>query len=186
MKIRESNDILENGEKIKIPQYDENGKEIINLIEENEKKSKYTWEKDGLPLMENLQNKLSFTNKENYILMQLFKNDTIPRKYHPKIKGKVSTKKTRPKDKIRINSLEEDIGFKPRDKSRVNTIDEQNDTSKSIDRIKSRPSDINSRGYITEPYAEIEDEEDEDDDEEYVNDQTRPKIKKTKKKLMII
>ena len=35
--------------------------------------------------MENLQNKLSFTNKENYILMQLFKNDTIPRKYHPKI-----------------------------------------------------------------------------------------------------
>ena len=104
---------------------------------------------------------------------------------YTKIKGKVSTKKTRPKDKIRINSLEEDIGFKPRDKSRVNTIDEQNDTSKSIDRIKSRPSDlINSRGYITEPYAEIEDEEDEDDDEEYVNDQTRPKIKKTKKKLI--
>ena len=85
MQIRESNDILEIGEKIKIPQYDENGKEIVNLIEEKEKKSKYTWEKDGLPLMENLQNKLSFTNKENYILMQLFKNDTIPRKYHPKI-----------------------------------------------------------------------------------------------------
>ena len=85
MKIRESNDILENGEKIKIQQYDENGKEIVNLIEEKEKKSKYTWEKDGLPLMENLENKLSFTNKENYILMQLFKNDTIPRKYHPQI-----------------------------------------------------------------------------------------------------
>jgi hypothetical protein len=85
MKIRESNDILENGEKIKIQQYDENGKEIVNLIEEKEKKSKYTWEKDGLPLMENLENKLSFTNKENYILMQLFMENTIPKKYHPQI-----------------------------------------------------------------------------------------------------
>ena len=87
MKIRESDDILQYGEKIKIIEYDEDGNEkiIINKNEEYEKNQIYTWEKEGLELMENLDNKISFSSKENYILMQLFKNDTIPKKYHPKI-----------------------------------------------------------------------------------------------------
>ena len=87
MKLRESDDILQYGEKIKIIEYDENGNEklLINQKEEFEKNQIYTWEKEGLELIENLENKLSFSNKENYILMQLFRNDTIPRKYHPKI-----------------------------------------------------------------------------------------------------
>ena len=87
MKIRESDDILQYGEKIKIIEFDEDGNEkiIINKNEEYEKNQIYTWEKEGLELMENLDNKISFSSKENYILMQLFKNDTIPKKYHPKI-----------------------------------------------------------------------------------------------------
>ena len=86
MKIRESDDILQYGEKIKIKQYDNNNEKlIINEKEEFEKNKIYSWEKEGLELMENLENKLSFSNKENYILMQLFKNDTIPKKYHPQI-----------------------------------------------------------------------------------------------------
>ena len=86
MKIRESDDILQYGEKIKIKQYDNNNEKlIINEKEEFEKNKIYSWEKEGLELIENLENKLSFSNKENYILMQLFKNDTIPKKYHPQI-----------------------------------------------------------------------------------------------------
>ena len=76
MKIRESDDILQYGEKIKIKQYDNNNEKlIINEKEEFEKNKIYSWEKEGLELIENLENKLSFSNKENYILMQLFKND---------------------------------------------------------------------------------------------------------------
>ncbi len=87
MKLRESDDILQYGEKIKIIEYDENGNEklLINQKEEFEKNQIYTWEKEGLELIQNLENKISFSSKENYILMQLFRNDTIPRKYHPKI-----------------------------------------------------------------------------------------------------
>jgi hypothetical protein len=86
MKIRESDDILQYGEKIKIKKYDNNNEKlIINEKEEFEKNKIYSWEKEGLELIENLENKLSFSNKENYILMQLFKNDTIPKKYHPQI-----------------------------------------------------------------------------------------------------
>ena len=48
MKLRESDDILQYGEKIKIIEFDEDGNEkiIINKNEEYEKNQIYTWEKE--------------------------------------------------------------------------------------------------------------------------------------------
>ena len=87
MEIKEVEDILIESEKPRKIKFDEKGEliESINIINELEKNQKYTWEKEGIELINNLQNKLSFTNKENYILMQLFMENTIPKKYHPQI-----------------------------------------------------------------------------------------------------
>ena len=87
MEIKEVEDILIESEKPRKLKFDEKGEliESISIINELEKNKKYTWEKEGIELINNLQNKLSFTNKENYILMQLFMENTIPKKYHPQI-----------------------------------------------------------------------------------------------------
>ena len=87
MKIRDTNHILLYGEKEVFQKFDEEGKLLdnIDIIDKIERAEKYTWEKDGKPLMDDLDNKYFFSNKENYILKQLFKENSIPKEYHPKI-----------------------------------------------------------------------------------------------------
>ena len=68
MKIRDTNHILLYGEKEVFQKFDEEGKLLdnIDIIDKIERAEKYTWEKDGKPLMDDLDNKYFFSNKENY------------------------------------------------------------------------------------------------------------------------
>ena len=87
MQIKEIKDILIEGEKPKSVKINDQDKlkESMKIKNKLEKKNKYTWEKEGIELINNLKNKFSFSNEEISILSQLYLENKIPKKYHSQI-----------------------------------------------------------------------------------------------------